>query len=272
MGATASVPRDRTRPLQVIDAGYARTATLSYALALERLLGGPVMHGGTQLFGREDGYCRRLDDLYRLRRAGEAGHAQLLRTLRDVTEGFVGTADCPLLHFLPELLELYPEARVVLVTRDPAGWWRSFGAFTRVDAYRALAVRCLEVFLAPLPGARWFPSITRGFDDEYVFHRGTCTAGMQRVVEDGRPLTSRNNAAYVCDTASRDRRRRSWSCTTRGCAGRCPRSGSSRWTSPAAGSPCASSWTSRCRTSRSRGSTTARPGTSSCGPSCGRPA
>ncbi|KAK8016900.1 hypothetical protein PG993_015089 [Apiospora rasikravindrae] len=69
MGATASVPRDRTRQLQVIDAGYARTATLSYSLALSRLLDGPVMHGGTQLFHREDSYCRQLDALYRLRRA-----------------------------------------------------------------------------------------------------------------------------------------------------------------------------------------------------------
>ncbi|KAK7914037.1 hypothetical protein PG985_011740 [Apiospora marii] len=172
MGATASVPRDRTRQLQVIDAGYSRTATLSYSLALEHLLGGPVMHGGTQMFHREDGYCRQLDDLYRLRRAGPGEHTKLLKTLRDVTEGFVGTADCPMFHFLPELLELYPDAKVVLVTRDPASWWRSFGAFTQVDAYRVFAVRCLEVYLAPLPGARWFPSITRGFDDDLRLRHG----------------------------------------------------------------------------------------------------
>jgi chloramphenicol 3-O-phosphotransferase len=38
----------------VIGAGYSRTGTLSMALALEKLLDGPVMHGGSQLLGRED--------------------------------------------------------------------------------------------------------------------------------------------------------------------------------------------------------------------------
>ncbi|KAK7961799.1 NAD dependent epimerase/dehydratase [Apiospora aurea] len=203
MGATASVPRDRTRQLQVIDAGYARTATLSYSLALARLLDGPVMHGGTQLFRRKDSYCRQLDALYRLRRGDSTttanprgAHERLLKTLRDVTEGFVACADCPLLHFLPELLELYPDAKVVLVTRDPASWWRSFGAFTQVDAVRGLAVRCLEVYLAPLPGARWFPSITRGFDDDLRMRHG---------LETPQPELLELHNAWVRRTVPKDR-------------------------------------------------------------------
>ena len=55
MGAGASVPQDKSRELRVIGAGYSRTGTLSLALALEKLLDGPVMHGGSQLLGREDG-------------------------------------------------------------------------------------------------------------------------------------------------------------------------------------------------------------------------
>lgn len=55
MGGIPSVPHDRTRTLKVIGAGYSRTGTLSMAMALERLLDGPVMHGGSQLLGREDG-------------------------------------------------------------------------------------------------------------------------------------------------------------------------------------------------------------------------
>lgn len=55
MGGTASVPQDRSRTLKVIGAGYSRTGTLSMAMALEKLLDGPVMHGGSQLLGREDG-------------------------------------------------------------------------------------------------------------------------------------------------------------------------------------------------------------------------
>jgi hypothetical protein len=55
MGGNASVPTDPNRTLQVIGAGYSRTGTLSMAFALEKLLDGPVMHGGSQLLGREDG-------------------------------------------------------------------------------------------------------------------------------------------------------------------------------------------------------------------------
>lgn len=55
MGGVPSVPTDPNRTLQVIGAGFARTGTVSMALALEKLLDGPVCHGGTQLLGREDG-------------------------------------------------------------------------------------------------------------------------------------------------------------------------------------------------------------------------
>lgn len=55
MGAKPSVPSDPNAKLKVIGAGYSRTGTLSMALALEKLLQGPVMHGGSQFLGREDG-------------------------------------------------------------------------------------------------------------------------------------------------------------------------------------------------------------------------
>ena len=55
MGGVPSIPTDPTRSLKIIGAGYSRTGTLSMALALEKLLDGPVMHGGSQLLGREDG-------------------------------------------------------------------------------------------------------------------------------------------------------------------------------------------------------------------------
>jgi hypothetical protein len=55
MGGVPSVPTDPDKSLQVIGAGFARTGTVSMALALEKILDGPVCHGGTQLLGREDG-------------------------------------------------------------------------------------------------------------------------------------------------------------------------------------------------------------------------
>jgi hypothetical protein len=54
MGGVPSVPTDKTRRVQVIGAGFSRTGTVSMNMALERLLDGPAMHGGTQIIGRED--------------------------------------------------------------------------------------------------------------------------------------------------------------------------------------------------------------------------
>jgi hypothetical protein len=55
MGGVPSVPTDPRRSMKVIGAGYSRTGTLSMAFALEKLLDGPEMHGGSQLLGREGG-------------------------------------------------------------------------------------------------------------------------------------------------------------------------------------------------------------------------
>jgi hypothetical protein len=57
MGGVPSVPTDPNRTLEVIGAGYSRTGTSSMAIALEKLLDGPVCHGGSQMLGREDSMC-----------------------------------------------------------------------------------------------------------------------------------------------------------------------------------------------------------------------
>lgn len=72
MGGAASVPDDSTRSLKVIGAGYSRTGTLSMAMALETLLNGPVMHGGSQLLGRED--CKYIAFCISLAISGQSVH------------------------------------------------------------------------------------------------------------------------------------------------------------------------------------------------------
>ena len=46
-------PKGR-RPFRVIGAGLSRTGTLSFTVALEKLLMGPVCHGGTVILAREE--------------------------------------------------------------------------------------------------------------------------------------------------------------------------------------------------------------------------
>jgi hypothetical protein len=92
----------------------------------------------------------------------------MMKTLQEVTAGFVGCTDVPMVNFLPELMELYPDAKVVLVTRDPERWWQSFAAFADNKAKNSWTIPIIQLVLLPLPGVRWFPSIARGFDEEYA--------------------------------------------------------------------------------------------------------
>ena len=54
MGQQPSIPTDLSREVQVIGAGFSRTGTVSFALALEKLLKGPVCHSGTAILRREE--------------------------------------------------------------------------------------------------------------------------------------------------------------------------------------------------------------------------
>lgn len=49
MGGTLS-KADPSATVEVVGAGYSRTGTSSLQLALEKLINGPVYHGGTQIW------------------------------------------------------------------------------------------------------------------------------------------------------------------------------------------------------------------------------
>lgn len=88
--------------------------------------------------------------MYEAREAGDK--TRTLRLLRELVAGFAGVTDLPAIDFIPELLEISPGAKVVLVTRDPARWWDSFGKVLKMAQ-----LRLLSVLAAPMPGLRWFP-------------------------------------------------------------------------------------------------------------------
>ncbi|KAI0451278.1 P-loop containing nucleoside triphosphate hydrolase protein [Xylaria acuta] len=140
--ASLRSPRDPSRKVQVICAGYARTGTSTMALAVEQLLDRPFLHGGTQVLDREDAYCKKWVQVYEANAGGDK--AATLSLLREVTAGFIGVADMPPLDFIPELMELHPEAKVVLVERDSDRWLES---------------------LMVVPGWRWFPSLVKHYGE-----------------------------------------------------------------------------------------------------------
>jgi hypothetical protein len=64
----------------------------------------------------------------------------------------------PPIDFIPDLLEIYPLAKVVLTTRDPEYWLASIAPVARNSK-----MPWLPYFMWPIPGWRWFPSFSLEF-------------------------------------------------------------------------------------------------------------
>ncbi|KAK5938977.1 hypothetical protein PMZ80_009170 [Knufia obscura] len=151
MGGTLSRP-DPSRMPVVIGAGYSRTGTSSMQLALERLVDGPVYHGGTQTWLSGDDA--------RVKLWGQACDAKFvardkeltMKLVREAVKGYAGLVDAPAIWLLPEILEICPDAQVVLNTRDPERWWKSFE-----NLFNHVPLAYFTVLTAVRPGIRWIP-------------------------------------------------------------------------------------------------------------------
>jgi hypothetical protein len=115
--------------LRVVGAGVGRTGTHSLKLALEQLLAAPCYHM-VEVFERPD-------DVARWRQAcrGEAVDWDA------VFDGYVAAVDWPAAAFYDVLMDVNPDAFVLLSTRaDAEAWWRSASAtiFTAIDRVSTL--------------------------------------------------------------------------------------------------------------------------------------
>ncbi|MEU4802848.1 sulfotransferase family protein [Actinosynnema sp. NPDC023587] len=100
--------------MKVIGVGFGRTGTLSVKAALEELGFGPCYHMVTAV--------ERPEHL----RLWNAAHRGDRVDWDQVFAGFESTVDWPACDFRPELVERYPDAKVVLTVRDPERWYDSF--------------------------------------------------------------------------------------------------------------------------------------------------
>jgi Sulfotransferase domain len=98
--------------VRLIGAGLPRTGTLSQKIALEILGLGPCYHMVNVLadLSQAELWLRALE--------GDA-------TWSEIFDGFESTVDWPGGFFYRELMEVYPEAKVLLSERDPEDWERS---------------------------------------------------------------------------------------------------------------------------------------------------
>jgi hypothetical protein len=98
--------------MKLIGAGLPRTATLSQKIALELLGLAPCYH--------------MVDVLGDLDRAADwRGAMDGKKSLTEIFGGYPATVDWPGSFFYRDLIELYPEAKVLLSVRDENAWARS---------------------------------------------------------------------------------------------------------------------------------------------------
>jgi hypothetical protein len=100
-------------PIQVIGAGLGRTGTLSLKAALEEL-------GFVKCYHMVEVFAR-MDDARIWDAAVRGGPVDWDRLFA----GYRATVDLPSCLFYRELLEKYPEAKVILTVRDPERWYDS---------------------------------------------------------------------------------------------------------------------------------------------------
>jgi hypothetical protein len=98
--------------MRLIGAGLPRTGTLSQKVALEMLGIGPCYHMVNVLM-----------DLSEAPRWGQA--LEDPSKLAEIFEGFEASVDWPGSYFWAELIELYPDAKVLLSVRDGDAWAKS---------------------------------------------------------------------------------------------------------------------------------------------------
>jgi hypothetical protein len=99
--------------MKLIGAGYPRTGTLSTKVALEQLGFGPCYHFFTQFERPQD------IDVWQ---AADEGKPVDWRAL---LAGFRAAVDWPASLFYKQLMEIFPDAKVLLNVRDPEAWYES---------------------------------------------------------------------------------------------------------------------------------------------------
>ncbi len=98
--------------LKVIGAGFGRTGTSSLKVALERIGFGPCYHMTEVLL-----YPGRIGQWEEAARGAADWHA--------IYDGYASAVDWPTATYWRELADHYPNAKVILSTRDPEKWFES---------------------------------------------------------------------------------------------------------------------------------------------------
>lgn len=111
--------------LKIIGAGFGRTGTVSTQAALEKLGFGPCYHMReilTPRTGCSEGHLEMWSEHARARHAGQPHEMDWDR----VFERYGACMDLPTCLYYEELMEHFPDAKVILNVRDSERWYRSW--------------------------------------------------------------------------------------------------------------------------------------------------
>lgn len=106
----------RTSSLRVIGAGLPRTATSSLQAALEQLGFDPCLHMA-QIIPHVNIQQLLLDA------AREKDTVRRQKLIHQLVDGYAAVCDMPAILFLPDLMDMFPDAKVVLSSRPNAETW-----------------------------------------------------------------------------------------------------------------------------------------------------
>ena len=149
--------------LKIIGAGFARTGTVSTKAAFEKLGFGPCYHMReilTPRRGHSEGHLQLWSEHARARHVGQPHRLDW----GQLFARYASCIDLPTCLYYEELLEEFPDAKVVLTVRDAEGWFRSWKRLN--DAFR---------FIRPF--ARFSPRVRRAMDITDLLVTGTVMGG-----------------------------------------------------------------------------------------------
>ncbi|KAF2464562.1 uncharacterized protein BDR25DRAFT_380789 [Lindgomyces ingoldianus] len=115
-------PANRQKPMEVLALGFSRTG-VSLFLPLEKL-GYSVYHMEECVTRWQEKHIHLFEEATRAKLLGQ-GELWTGAELDKVLQNYTAVEDIPCLHFVDELIEYYPEAKVILTTRDIDSWQKS---------------------------------------------------------------------------------------------------------------------------------------------------
>lgn len=157
--------------MQVISPGYGRTGTLSLKVGLERLLQAPCFH---------------MVDLASTPESLDWWTSVPSNVdWRQVFDGYEAIAGWPAAFFYNDLVAAFPEAKVILSSRDSNSWWTSawFTIFKAMN--RRGSGSFPRMWRAIAPVSFQYPITRNGAIAEFERHNSTINSDLVWTVSDG---------------------------------------------------------------------------------------